>query len=518
MSLLKSCHSYISKKQLNIVRDRFVKLEKIISKLPEKQVKGIVSQLADLKILYQSKNAELAAAYKPQLQQIIAKTQKLIGSKMPVPELKKQLLAIKQHWHKFDFFEGKQSYNAEYKTAFEQAYAPCAAFNTKLAAAKAKHSAKIQTLMQNIYALVKPIDFTKAEELELEQSLLEQLANLFEAGRSLWNQHELIDYKNLNPVLKEYKKLLDKMSPYLEKYQQSLAVEHINIIDKVKSLTELEINSHAIHQIKQLELAWRNAPKLPGAIYFKVLAQFKANLDNFYDKQRAKLAVERTKNNPTTAVLQQIIALENIVKTKDFSCYKQITEQFEQAFDHKNPRLLKFKKQFNGLCKKIDAAIASNDKQQAIKDLQAIASASQICANCEWQQIDKATATLKLTELDLKNKKLAKKFNQRIAEPMLADVAAFRHLCIKLELVTKQNSPSEDKNLRLQYQIQIMQQQATFALADTATNVKNLVFEWYAQPVIASEAKYKQLETRFFSNAPGFPKVILKKNEESKKP
>lgn len=450
-----------------------------------------------------------AYAVTPKKEALCEQMEALCHSDLPVQERANHIRKIQKEWKVLDATDSVHSQQLwkRFKNASDTAYAPCDEFFAEQRDLRQSNLKQRQRICDELRSLTQPASDASSDTWK-------QYEESIRSAKHAWRNYAPVDRAPGKKIQVEFDSLLKTLDAPLKEQRQENANLKLALIKATEDLLNSGDLEGATDKIKALQKDWKAVGPAPKNQERKLWNQFRDNCSAVFDAFFASKPGHRN-NTPVTGASQlgQLceeleLALENTSSLSDTE--EKLSEAFrllentstDQAF---SVRLEKISdiieqqklalKQFESeayqslhrkaeICEQLEHAILSNevdDNYNAIKQA--------------WLEAESESRS----PVDIENR--FSTLIQLIEKPELMNEVLnqqelrLRKLCIRLEIATSNPSPIEDQALRMEYQMERLQQ----ALAEqqqgfTLSEVKQLEYEWLCVPFAAN---FENLNERF---------------------
>jgi len=496
----KSIHDRLAKKVDRLdARDKANYTEKLA------RLEGQVKELGDL--------TEFAA--EPKLDELCDHMEKLPSLKLSPNDCANRIKELQTQWKGMAASPAQQKLWPRFKQASDIAYEPCGKFFT---ARREDHKNKIKA-RKEICALLenyeKSTDWNEPEWRAVEKVL--------RTAKQDWKKNQVFDKKQGRALEDRFTNILKLLNEKLDPMYEANAEEKRELIARVKKLGEGEINQHSVNQVKSLMSAWRLSgvcrPKDDKVLW----EEFRTASNQIYDSHRGKQREQRE------AELEHVKRAREIIKTiasvknsseplnekslndlqtefselpefperdqkriaRDYQKALDSVDRFRQnAIDNNRKRAVESLRHNADLCQQLESLVGQPNDTIA-NQIEGILS--------EWQDSDKRENPKATKAMESRRAAIVDLLNTNGTPDYEANTQARRLLCIELEILCDQETPQEDKAIRMQYQLDQLQSglQSNSASLSKAELTEQLQVRWLTSAPASPEWRDK-LESRFF--------------------
>lgn len=448
-------------------------------------------------------------AVTPKKEALIKDMQALIDAAVPPKQLADKIQALQQQWK--ELCRGGQNQDEDLWQAFhdaaQQAYAPCKIYFEEQHQERELNSKHRRTLIQQMSKYLEAYNWQEADWGEVEKTL--------KIARDAWRGYWPVAKKDIKPLQKEFDQLMDALYEKLnQEYQRNHKKKSV-IIDQAAKLLELADTQEAIGLAKQYQAQWRDVGRCKRKDEQALWKQFRAHCDAVFERRDAEQnqTKEEQNSNEATAnsIIETIDRIAELTGDEFFNAKSGIDDlinEFEGlgGFSKSNNGKIqsRFKKSLERVedqTKKLRHQASRESWQTALSIANKIRAAEQFLPAVPEQHIEQCTQAIEGQERwqgNSKNILTARLDFLRQNKPIDAEHGddICRKICIKAEVALDVESPEQDKVLRMQYQVEQLQQ--NWHQNRGAELIDDLLEEWLATRG-ASDANYAALEKRFLS-------------------
>lgn len=417
-------------------------------------------------------------AIEPKYAELCEQMEALVDSEIHADRLAEEISKLQASWKSLGYSDSSESYWPRFKNAGDKAYEPCAAFFIERREIRRANLQSREPFIKQMKAILADTEWDaqpgsdQPNYKKIEQEL-RSISNDWKkvkdvepgAGQKQWNRFSVVRSE-----------VYGKMDVV---YDANIALKK-TLIEQVKILLEANVREETFNSLQQVQTRWKQVGVTRRKEDQSAWTEFKALTDSLYEKIRSlrneKKAEEDTQINAYRDIIQKIRVLAK--GAKDLSESDSVFDQLEA--DYK--ALPELPKQFSeklieGLEKDVQRAKEeySNARGRILavtknREIDALAKRAEICRQLEKlplgapeDEIDALIAAI--AEQPLTDKQLLDRFQKRLdvarAQEFDRDEASRvrRMLCIDLEILMEVESPKEDKDLRMNIQLERMKSQ-----------------------------------------------------------
>ena len=450
-------------------------------------------------------------AIQPKFLELYEQMETLAESPQPPRQQAEQIKTLQQTWKALNALAPEDLWQ-RFQQAGAKAYKPCAAF---YAAQERQRSANLEqrkvivTQLEALAGLAEEPHWAEAPDWKDFRSQLQKL-------HSRWHQRANVNHREAQETNQQYATLSKQLDTYLQaEYAVNLAHKQ-RLLDRANAVSNTPVTRPSLDEVKALQKQWKAVGITDHKEDQKLWRSFREACDKAFGTHKQQLNESRAEGKNRVAAAKQIIqnikalAKGNAEVPPDKAKMLQLEQEFKAlpelpAEIHKT------------LARDVSKAVAQVQKAghrfkaaEADRRLKEMRRRAELCATIEWAK-DKHSSTVKALETDwdlhLLPAEQLKKMDARrdtalkkifTAQDFQQAERERRLICIELETLLNQDSPAEDKDLRMEYQLQLLKSRGLHANQDTQQTTHQLHCRWYQMPA-ASKQIHPSLDARFHS-------------------
>jgi len=452
-------------------------------------------------------------AVEPKQQQLIDDMRALTASEENPEALATKIQRLQDEWKALSKGTQDQDQWESFHKLAEQAYQPCKEYFAAQSEIRRANLDKRRNLVTQLTEYFDALNWEDEASESIDWNFFEKLIGT--AIRE-WQTYAPTDRKANKSVQRNFDRMLDAMRSKLSQQQQKNSQAKQELIKQVTELLDQPDNRNAIEKVKGLQAQWKKSGRASHKEDQKLWQAFRVGCDAIFEKrqQQAKeFKVELQQHKAQAQVL--LVELENSakltgqalldVRTRVIECQKE----FRMVGNLPKTAVSALNEKFYNAIKQFDAAVVQQlkvDKAQVWVNLLEAADKIRLSQLAKKDQekedlqqqvkdfMDSVTQWPKngLAVLEGKNalSSAVDAQQQREHEKTL------KTLCIRAEILTNRDTPAEDKELRMQYQVSRLQQGFGQNTSASGVNIQDLTLEWIAVGPVPTKI-YHQLLKRF---------------------
>ncbi len=450
-------------------------------------------------------------AVEPKQQELIDQMQVLTESQDNPEALASKIRRLQDQWKSLSKDSQDQQLWEVFHKLAEQAYQPCKVYYDQKSEIRRSNIEKRRTLVSqlNDYVTAQPWEGNGAESIDWK--LAEKLIGT--AIRE-WQSYAPTDRDANKPVQKKFDRLLDSLRSKLSAHQQQNAERKQQLIAQVDALLENSDKRAATEKVKQLQAQWQKVGVVPRKQEQKLWRLFRASCDAVF-AQRHQQSVEfkaelNTHKGVAEELIKEVLTLGALSGKALLDGRARVTEckrKFSAVGNLPKAAVASINQRFQSAVTAFDTAVTNQRAQAKLQLWDNIFTAGAMIGLAQTTSDESASDALLTKAQDFmasveqwpKNgyQALEKKMARGSALDRTKDYQkALQLLCIRAEILAYQETPPEDKALRMQYQVSRLQQGFGQNSSPNGVSIQDLVIEWIAAGAVANDI-YEPLLERF---------------------
>ena len=452
-------------------------------------------------------------ASKPKLIKLCEQMEALPAQKLSPDDCAKRIKDLQTSWKAMGASPALQELWPRFKTASDTAYAPCGEYFAKRRQEKEAKLEKRREICEMLEQYANDTDWENADFKLVEKTL--------RTAKREWKNSQVFDRKKGKKLDDRFTKVLQLIDEKLTPQYSAHAEEKKALIEKVIKLGEGDISQHTVNQVKSLQSAWRLSgvcrAKDDRELWNEFSGATKKIFDEFHSKRREQEAAGK---EHITRAREIVKTLFNLSKSKETISDKQLGElqaEYEQLPEMPERDRKHIGRDYRKALNAVDKQRLQAQQQHREQSMQTLQHNAEICSALEQLAESDADNKAEIDRLiadwidsDQANHAEANKSLKKRRQSIIALLEAKKQpdyesntqkrrlLCIELEILRDKETPAEDKALRMQYQLERLQQglQSSEASETPQAQIEKLKIAWLTAPS-AAPAWVEKLDTRF---------------------
>lgn len=431
-------------------------------------------------------------ALTPKREALCEQMEALIDSEQAIEALAAEIKQLQQQWRELDHSGSVHSRELwkRFKKASDLAYQPCNRYYAEQREMRQQNLQRREQMCDQLDAFLAQADWDNIDWRAVEE--------ISRTAKNEWRQYSPVDRAPGKTLQTRFNKQVNTLESQLKNHRKAVQQVKESLLEEAEALLDLDDLQEATQQAKHLQQRWKAAGTTFRAQERELWAAFRRCCNTLFGRRDERQKQARQQQRQDQSQLKQLCdaleqlhqrVLQNEAVTDELDAlnaqYQTLVrqesqlhsgqqKQFEQQSALIRARLNHIAqmfgdsyhnlKQFDALCQQLENSLLEG----SICDPAAIAA--------QWQQIPSLPAPW--------HEAITQRYQQALTligqpETEITDQSeVLRQLCIRLEIAVGEPSPLEDEALRLEYQMQrlqqaLKQQQEGFDLQD----VQQLAFE-----------------------------------------
>ena len=449
-------------------------------------------------------------ATEPKYLELCDEMELLATSKHHPDKLSKEIKDLQQRWKSLGHSEVSDQYWPRFKQAADKVYQPCAEFFDKRHKTRKDNLQLRKKIVNQMRELLEVTDWDNSPDYKTVQFTLHTLADNFSNIKEV----------ERGPGQKQWKvfsKLKDDVYDKLNVAYEANILLKQELIHQVTDLAETVAKIENLSALKILQARWKQVGVTRRNADQKAWKEFKKQGDIVYHNVQQLRQGEREETD------SQLNAYRNIIKdikqlAKSAKALAEADQQFtelQQQYsslpelpDQLPEKLVDgIERDYRHACDQFDNCHSRIIDNMHSRQIEALRNKADLCVQLEafagsaseqqLQQINQQWDEIELQDSVL-SRRIDKRRQSASARQDKVDITAQRRLlCIQLEITKAVESPAEDKSLRMQYQLDQMNERGLGQQVDnSAEQLEKMELDWLCMPGAETEQQ-KILDERF---------------------
>ena len=503
-------HQTLQSKRFGPARSMYQQLREKLAGLPAAQRAPLQQRLESLEKQLESLADWKSFATEPKLQELCQQMGALCGGKMHPRERARRIKALQEKWRALGSSPAADALWPRFRESGDKAFALCAEFFAKEKAQREQNLAKRQRMLRQLEECLAAADREKPD--------WQQILPLLDAAEREWEQQRALPAAERPALEKSYQEVRDSLRTLLAPVLQAHEMRKRTLIKQAQELAAHKRAQQAAAEGRLLRDAWK---QLGGGNHAKELqAEFDAALEPVFSRLREERETaqqarrsEHDALRETIARIAELAQLGDEELTRSREEYQACSEQAEAGLEAlPEQRRASLQKKFQTAAAQWQQRFDTLDERQGNRETEELMRLAALCRQLEEAPEEHAAMAQQVETawgegIALQNS-LAQRMEARRQAALAnagstqgsSEQAQARHLlCVRLEILAERDSPQEDAALRMQYQMERLQQglgQDCLSREDQLEQLRELSWDWLCGPVAGSQTE-QALAERF---------------------
>ncbi len=454
-----------------------------------------------------------AYAVVPKKQSLIEEMERLIGSDMPPEALSTKIKKLQDRWKSLSQSGKDRSEDLwkKFSALADKAYEPCKTHYQQLAVKRKENLEKRRQLVAQIEDFYRRYDWENADWKHAEK--------IVRTARTELHGYAPVDRAANKEVLEKFEATIAVIQEKLDaEFEKNKAAKQ-QLISQAKKMSDIADIQQAIDTAKRLQVLWKNIGRCQRRDSDALWKDFRAHCDAVFERKEKEHSARKAqidgRINEARLLVERLLTLAELSGEKLLSARSERDElqstftQVEGLPEKVHRAILR---DFNAAAEKFDVKV---EQSLRANEAQAWQIFFEACKKINDYQIAAGTdADISKSELESYVRSIAQwpEGGQSVIKEKLAqdveivnqeeNVKTLKLLCIRAEILADKATPEEDKLLRMEYQVSLLQQGLG---GQVQKNIGNKIAkEWAKTGPVAGDV-YQQLYTRFYESWSALP-------------
>lgn len=431
----------IEQGEIKLADKRSRKLSNMLSTLNGSTPEQIKQQYQGLHARLQELKDWQGYAVTPKKEQLCFEMESLSQKDIAPQEKAKLIKQFQQQWKLLDSTDPfhSQSLWRRFKSASDAAYEPCEKYFEQQAELRQYNLEQKKLIINELNNYIESIDWLADDWREVEK--------IITAAKQEWRRFVPVDRAPGQKLQEQFNQLTQSVESRFKDYKEASKQAKQQLIDQAEALVGAEDIHSAVQQIKQLQKDWKSAGPTFHSIERKLWKSFRVHCDAIFDRLKEEMParIQAQKAQEAEKIKSRVNEFLISGMVRSFETYVATLTLWESQI---------LAKELN------DAALAElrDFAPKGLFDAELRNYQQQLIALYE----DNQTIDSVLNDCDQK----------------------LRLICIRLEIELGISSPEEDQALRMEYQMQRLQQAIDQQnKSNDPIELSKIALEWQTAPL-----------------------------------
>lgn len=495
----------------------------LVNQLGNRKTAAMGKQLAHLSHRLDELNDWKSFAATPKKEMLIKKMEGLVESDLPMQDRANLIKELENEWKSLgrggkDKAESDELWE-RFKRAGDSAYEPCKKYfsDQRLLRKENLHQRKI--LCDELEHYVTSMNWDEADWKKVEK--------VVHLGRDEWKKFSPVDRSAGKQVQQRFDRLMGEINDKLNIQRKANTNIKHDLVNQMEALVECEELGAAINDAKRLQKDWQNVGITFRSDDRRLWKAFRTACDQVFDRRNQEQQVrdeERLEQfrlaEALCEKLEQHAALDlsdwddsaihldeitrefnslgpmpresqSAIKSRFDTAVKSHRRRSEEYHKYLGAQKAADAKRLSDQCAEIEYGVMSDESQELDVQIE------QLRANLAASSLDGTFISAIKSRLDTAANNIGSP--DRLTSQSDENEHKLRLLCIRLEVLTETESPVEDQDLRMTYQVKRLSEgmMGTHAGADsTPGQLSEFALEWLEVGPVRREQK-SELQNRW---------------------
>jgi len=416
-------------------------------------------------------------ALTPKREALCEQMESLIDSSLAADELAAEIRQLQQQWRELDSSGSVHSRTLwqRFKKASDQAYQPCNEYYSEQRQLRQHNLERREQMCHQLDGYLAQVDWDDVDWRALEE--------ITRTAKQEWRSYSPVDRSPGKVLQTRFNKQINTLESRLKGHRKAVQQTKEVLLQQAAALLDAEDLQLATEQAKELQQQWKDAGTTFRTQERKLWSEFRAHCNALFEKRNETQQQNRAQQRKEQSELKQLCtALEELRQTQDSISEREhalqtLDQQYQQLCDRESSLNSAQQKQYQQLSALLHAQLGQR-KQLFGEPWQCLQHKAALCQKLEdaliageqdnvrdeltkqWQSSDSPSVAEWHTAINRRFEQLLMlcENTSELATYIAGQEEPLRQLCIRLEITSGNPSPEEDQALRLEYQMQRLQQ------------------------------------------------------------
>ncbi len=421
-----------------------------------------------------------------------------------------EMKSLQQQWKALGHSDISEQYWPRFKLAADKVYQSCTVFFEQRHEIRKENLERRKHYLEDMRQLLEATDWDGSPDYKAIQTRVHSINGDFCSIKDL-------ERKAANKQWKQYSALKEAVMAKLNLvYDENIALKR-RLIEQTETLAEGIAKAENLTSLKSLQARWKQVGVTRRGEDQKAWKLFKEQGDIVYNKVQELRREQRDESDQQLNEYREIIkAIQHLARTakdlaeadQQFSALQTKYEALPELPPQLPEKLLEgIQRDYRNACGQFDQCHSRIIKSRHNQQLDALRQKADLCTRLEalttspteqqLQEITQQWDSIELHDPALSRRIEARRSSAGSELDREAIGAERRLLCIRLEILMDTESPAEDRGLRMQYQLQQMNQSGLGqSVIDAKPQIEAMELDWLCMPGADAEQQ-KSLDERF---------------------
>lgn len=456
-------------------------------------------------------------AVTPKKKELITHMQSLSSSSLNPADLAEKIHALQDEWKELSrgVHQDDEDLWHEFQQAAQLAFAPCKVYFDAQAQTRAANLEKRRELVTQLQTYLTAYDWQAPIWSDVEKTL--------KVARQEWLSYWPVPRKAAEELQTVFDTLMEQLHQKIKTYQSNNKAAKLEFIEQAKAWVSAEDLPQAIEQAKRLQAQWKTIGKTFAREDQQLWREFRKHCDAIFARRADEIAAVNHERQAQLDQAHELIAQAAHLSEQPAAELVLAEQRVDELKGRFNTLQLPKDKarplaaELDAVLNRIERKIIAERNRAAIQSWQDLFKLSDSLRQYELAALTQAPSleqqrdscrqhldtspVLPEGSLDILQRRLTQA-DELTTDAQPQNQQVLRLLCIRAEILLNQESPPEDRALRMNYLMQQLQQ----GLGQQEATTESLAYEWISVAAV-SDADYQPLFTRFMQALSSDPQV-----------
>ena len=487
-----------------------VKIEKALTQFSGKDLVALQARFDDAKKTMSDISDWKNFATEPKYIEL-CEAMELLGTSTQHPDKRSTAMkALQQQWKELGHSDISDQYWPRFKLAADVVYKPCAEFFEQRREKREANFQQRGTFVEQMKQLLEATNWDESPDYQAVQSSVRSIMDGFTGIKDVEHNAGQKQWKRLS----KYKEAV--MAKLDTAYDTNIEMKH-QLIRQTITLAEAEVTVQNLDALKMLQSRWKQVGVTRRNQDQKAWREFKEQGDIVYNKvQELRQGLRNETDQQLNAHRGIIKEIQQLAKTaknmaeadQQFSKLQASYTELPELPAQLPEKLIEgIRRDYAKACDQYRDSHSRLIKNKRNQEIESLRQKADLCVrlealgtsalDAELEEISQQWDSITLSSNDLSSRIEARRKSAQ-SDLNRAELSAQRRLlCIQLEIALEVDSPTEDKSLRMKYQLEQMNQSGfgSQSVINKET-LKDKTLDWLCMPGAEPEIQ-AALDKRF---------------------
>lgn len=493
---INSLFRYSRAGNLGRAKQTSAKIEKSLAQFDDKDLSTLQARFDDAKKTMSEISDWKNFATEPKYIELCEAMELLATSTQHPDKRSTAMKALQQQWKELGHSDISEQYWPRFKLAADVVYKPCAEFFEQRREKREANIQQREKFVEQMQQLLEDTDWDENPDYQVVQASV----------RSIMDSFTRIKDVERNVGQKQWKRLSKSKDAVMAKldiaYDANIEMKH-QLIRQTVTLAEAEAKIQNLDALKLLQSRWKQVGVTRRSQDQKAWHEFREQGDIVYNKVQVLRQGLRNETdqqlNAHRAIIKEIQQLAKTANNmadadQQFSKLQVSYAELPELPTQLPEKLIDgIRRDYGKACDQYQDSHSRMIKSKRNQEIESLRLKADLCvrlealgssaSDSELEEISQQWDSIALSNNDLSNRIEARRSSVQSDINRVELSEQRRLLCIQLEIALEVDSPTEDRSLRMQYQLEQMNQSGFGSQpVNNKTILKNMELDWLCMP------------------------------------